>query len=158
MSGLAAALVNPAASAPKAFRMTPELQPIDVAAGLVFRGGKLLIAQRPEGSHLAGLWEFPGGKREEGELWPDCLIRELQEELGVVVKVGEVFEEVVHRYPEKVVRLRFFLATLDAGEPRPLGCANVNWVTRSELSKYAFPPADAELIQRLMATDGLWTE
>ena len=69
------------------------VKPIDVAAGLVFHRQKLLITQRPEGSHLAGLWEFPGGKREPGESFEECLIRELREELGIEVALGQAFEE-----------------------------------------------------------------
>ncbi|MBL9136582.1 MAG: 8-oxo-dGTP diphosphatase MutT [Verrucomicrobiales bacterium] len=131
---------------------------IDVAAGLIFRGGTLLVAQRPSGSHLAGLWEFPGGKREDGEPWEDCLVRELREELDVEVSVGDLFEEVVHHYPEKSVRLRFFLARLVSGEPRPIGCAAVRWVTREDLAGHEFPPADAGLIRRLVDTHALWSE
>jgi 8-oxo-dGTP pyrophosphatase MutT (NUDIX family) len=66
--------------------------PIEVAAGLVFRQGRLLITQRPACSHLGGLWEFPGGKREAGESLADCLRRELREELGIEVDVGELVE------------------------------------------------------------------
>ena len=116
---------------------------------MVFRGGKLLIAQRLAGSHLGGLWEFPGGKRQPGETWEECLARELIEELGASVKVGSVFEEVVHVYPEKTVRLRFFVCSWLSGEPRPLECANVAWVTREQLAHYEFPPADARLLERL---------
>ena len=128
-----------------------------VAAAVIERAdGQFLLGQRAADTFYPGHWEFPGGKREEGEPWADCLIRELKEELDVEVEVGEVFEEVVHRYPEKTVRLRFFFATLKKGEPRPLGCADVRWVTRAELSRHEFPPADAELIQRLVAEDAWW--
>jgi len=85
---------------------------IDVAAGLVERDGLILITQRKEGSHLAGLWEFPGGKREPAETWQDCLVRELHEELAITVTVGELRYETVHHYPEKSVRLRFYAAVL----------------------------------------------
>lgn len=124
---------------------------IEVAAGLVFRHGRLLITQRPAGSHLAGLWEFPGGKREPEETWEACLIRELNEELGVQVEVGRLFEEVTHEYPEKRVHLRFFVCHLPAGEPTPLGCAAFAWVRREELRDYQFPPADERLLAALPA-------
>lgn len=135
---------------------TSDLRLIDVAAGLVFRGGRLLITQRPSGGHLAGLWEFPGGKREDGESWEACLRRELREELEVEVEVGEMVEEVVHAYPEKRVRLRFFLARLEWGEPRPIGCAAVKWVGSDELRDHEFPPADAVLLNRLLANERWW--
>ncbi len=119
---------------------------IDVAAGLIFRNGKLLITQRKAGSHLAGLWEFPGGKREPGESWDDCLRRELREELAVDVAVGRLFNEVTHSYPEKTVHLRFYVCSLITGEPEPIDCAALAWVTAVELKQYQFPAADATLL------------
>jgi mutator protein MutT len=122
---------------------------IDVAAGLVERDGLILITQRKEGSHLAGLWEFPGGKREAAETWQDCLVRELHEELAITVTVGELRYETVHHYPEKSVRLRFYAAVLISGEPRPVDCAAVAWVGPKDLPTYAFPEADRELVALL---------
>lgn len=126
---------------------------VEVSAGLLFRAGRLLITRRPEGTHLAGLWEFPGGKRETGESWEDCLVRELREELGVEVRVGGMFEEVTHAYPEKTVVLRFFLVRLEREEeePRALGCAEVRWVDRGQLEHHVFPEADARILERLRA-------
>ena len=122
---------------------------IEVAAGLVFREGKLLITQRPVGGHLAGLWEFPGGKREPGELFEDCLRRELMEELGIEVEVGELVESITHDYPEKTVHLRFFRCAWSRHEPQALGCSALAWVGKVELCGYEFPPADAQLLERL---------
>jgi mutator protein MutT len=122
---------------------------IDVAAGLVERDGLILITQRKEGSHLAGLWEFPGGKREAAETWQDCLVRELHEELAITVTVGELRYETVHHYPEKSVRLRFYAAVLISGEPRPVDCAAMAWVGPKDLPTYAFPEADRELVALL---------
>ena len=86
----------------------PAGKPVEVAAGLVFREGKLLITRRSAGGHLAGLWEFPGGKREPGETFEECLHRELREELGIEVQIDSLIEEIVHHYPERAVRLKFF--------------------------------------------------
>jgi mutator protein MutT len=122
---------------------------LEVSAGLIFRAGRLLITQRPAGKHLAGLWEFPGGKREPGESWEACLERELQEELGVRVEVGRLFDEVVHEYLGKRVHLRFFSCGLLVGEPAPMGCAAVKWVTAADLAAHEFPPADAHLLAAL---------
>ena len=132
--------------------------PIEVAAGLVFRGGKLLISRRRAQDHLGGLWEFPGGKRERGETFEQCLRRELHEELGVNVEVGALLESITHDYPGKRVLLRFFRCRLAAGEPepRPLGCAAVAWVGRAELSDYEFPAADARLLARIKTDPDLW--
>ena len=122
---------------------------IEVAAGLLFAGGRLLIAQRRVGTHLAGMWEFPGGKLATGETWEACLRRELAEELGIHVEVGPLFEEVVHAYPTKTVRLRFFICTVWEGEPTPIECAALHWITREQLGDFPFPPADERLIARL---------
>ena len=122
---------------------------IDVAAALVFRDGKLLITQRHAGAHLGGLWEFPGGKLEAGESFEQCLIREIREELGVEISVGELFEEISHDYPEKSVRLKFFICQLLSGEPQPLDCAGVKWVAKTELAGFEFPAADARLLLKL---------
>ena len=122
---------------------------VEVSAALIFREGKLLIAQRHADAHLGGLWEFPGGKREPGETFEQCLVREIREELGVEISVGELFEEVVHDYPEKSVHLKFFICRLVSGQPQPLGCAAVKWIEKSELAAHEFPAADAQLLEKL---------
>ena len=132
---------------------------VEVSAGLVFRSGQLLITQRLAGAHLAGLWEFPGGKREPDESFEDCLRRELHEEIGVAVRVHEEIERITHSYPEKTVHLRFFRCTLaeaDA-EPSAIGCEAVAWVTRETLGTYAFPAADERLLERVRAAESWWT-
>jgi mutator protein MutT len=132
--------------------------PVEVAAGLIFRRGKLLITQRHASAHLGGLWEFPGGKRERNETFEQCLERELREELGVEVSVGGVLESITHEYPGKTVHLKFFPCRLRAGEPQPLGCPALKWVGKSELKAYPFPAADARLLGMLCASAGLWVE
>jgi 8-oxo-dGTP diphosphatase len=129
---------------------------IDVSAGLIFRSGKLLITRRHADAHLGGLWEFPGGKRELGETFEQCLARELCEELGIQAKVGALFVSVTHAYPDKTVHLQFFLCRLPQGEPQPLGCAAIQWVKRDELTAYDFPAADAALLEKLQAASDLW--
>ncbi len=131
-------------------------KPIDVAAGLVFHQKKLLITRRPVGVHLAGLWEFPGGKREPSETFEECLSRELHEELGIDVAIGQLFDEITHDYPERTVRLRFFLCRLANGQPRAIGCAAFEWVTRDGLVEHKFPPADERLLRHLVDTGPLW--
>ncbi|HEX7652851.1 MAG TPA: 8-oxo-dGTP diphosphatase MutT [Verrucomicrobiae bacterium] len=135
---------------------SPARRLIEVSAALIFRGGRLLITQRPAGTHLAGLWEFPGGKREPGETFEACLVREIQEELGVTIQVGPLFEEVIHDYPEKSVHLKFFLCTLPAGEPQPLECAAVEWIQPPGLDSHDFPAADAHLLELLKQAGHLW--
>jgi mutator protein MutT len=125
---------------------------IDVAAALIFRNGKILITQRPADSHLGGLWEFPGGKRERNETFEQCLVREIHEELGVEISANKLFEEIVHAYPNKTVRLKFFSCRLVHGEPQPLGCAALKWIGESELDNYKFPDADALLLLKFKKT------
>ncbi len=132
------------------------MKAIEVSAGLIFHSGKLLITQRLADAHLGGLWEFPGGKREAGESFEHCLVRELREELGVTVGVGELFEEITHHYPEKSVHLKFFLCRLLDGEPGPVGCAAVKWIDCTGLDAHEFPAADAHLLERIRLTPGLW--
>ena len=129
---------------------------IEVAAGVVFRGRQVLITQRRPGDHLGGLWEFPGGKRESGETFERCLQRELREELGIEVEVGEWLGSVTHRYPERTVHLKFYRCAWREHEPRVLGCHAFAWVNVSQLSQYAFPPADEALLQKLRDSARLW--
>jgi mutator protein MutT len=129
---------------------------IEVSAGVVFRGGEVLITQRRAGDHLGGLWEFPGGKKHPGESYEDCLRRELMEELGIEVEVGERFAAVTHDYPGKTVRLEFFLCRWIREEPRALGCADFAWVNRGQLADYKFPAADEQLLEKLRETRSLW--
>jgi len=129
---------------------------VEVSAALIFRASKLLITQRHAKSHLGGLWEFPGGKREPGETFEQCLVREIREELGVAISVGELFEEIAHDYPEKSVRLKFFRCRLLAGEPQPLDCAAVKWIDRLELGAHEFPAADARLLAKLKSPREAW--
>jgi 8-oxo-dGTP diphosphatase len=126
-----------------------KLKAIDVAAALIFRDGKLLLTKRHADAHLGGLWEFPGGKREPGETFKQCLKREIREELGVDISVDKLFESVTHAYPEKTVHLKFFLCRLDNVAPKPLGCEILTWVGKSEITNYEFPAADARLLAKL---------
>ena len=129
---------------------------IEVAAGLIFDSDRLLIAQRPLGVHLAGLWEFPGGKREFGETYEACLLREIREELGCEVLVGPMLHESEHAYPEKCVRIRFFHCQLVSGIPEPLECAALRWVSPDSLGQFQFPEADQALIEQLKMHPEWW--
>jgi 8-oxo-dGTP diphosphatase len=132
------------------------MKAIDVAAALIFRGGKLLITQRYAGAHLGGLWEFPGGKREPEETFEQCLVRELAEELGIQAEVLDLVESLTHAYPRKTVHLKFFRCRWQKNEPQALGCPAFAWISRHELGNYEFPPADARLLSRLANDTELW--
>ena len=134
------------------------MKTVEVSAGLVFRSGKLLITQRHTNTHLGGLWEFPGGKREPNETFEECLARELREELGIEVEVDEVLESLTHTYPEKTVSLKFFRCRWKQNEPQPIDCHDLKWVTAAELRDYEFPAADARLLERLQSSPRLWVE
>jgi mutator protein MutT len=121
---------------------------VDVVAAVIERGGRILIARRHAGSHLGGLWEFPGGKRQAGETPEAALVREIREELDAAATVGELLDDVEWRYPEKTVRLRFFRCAIE-GEPRAAEGQEIAWVAPLDLGSYEFPPADAGLVERL---------
>ena len=115
---------------------------------MIEKDGKLLITRRREGTHLSGLWEFPGGKPEPGEALEDALRREIREELDAAVSVGERIETVDWQYPDKRVSLVFFRCGVE-GEPRPLEGQEMAWVSPADLRRYEFPAADLVLIERL---------
>jgi 8-oxo-dGTP diphosphatase len=119
-----------------------------VTAAVVERAGLLLVTRRIDGTHLAGHWEFPGGKCEPGESPEDCLARELREELGVVAEVGEEIYRTLYAYADRRLDLRFFACEVE-GEPLPLIGQEIRWVARGELRRLQFPPADRELVESL---------
>jgi 8-oxo-dGTP diphosphatase len=120
-----------------------------VAAGFIFKDHKLLIAQRLPGTHGALKWELPGGKVENDEDPRDCLVREVKEELGIQIEVGNIFESIFHRYPERSVLLLFYKCRWISGEARPLGCANFAWIDPQQLPTYDFLEADLALIKNI---------
>ena len=113
---------------------------------------KLLVTRRLDGTHLAGMWEFPGGKCEPGESHEDCLTRELAEELGVPGIVGAELRVTTHDYTDRLIRLHFRQCRI-VGEPKPMLGQEIRWVRRDELAALEFPPADRELIALLTKGD-----
>lgn len=124
----------------------PHLQ---VAAGLILRGNKILIAKRPSGTHFDGLWEFPGGKQEEGESLKNCLTRELKEEIGVTVKIENHFLTVNHEYEAKVISLHVFFCACFDGEPKACEGQDIKWITIHDFDRYHFLPPDLKVIAAL---------
>ncbi len=131
----------------------PHANTIVVSAGVLIEHGRVLLTQRKAGSHLAGAWEFPGGKVEPGEDPRDALTRELLEELGIETAVHEVIDVTFHRYPERAVLLLFYRARRvpRSPEPRVLDIAGFKWALADELDPAAFPPADVAILQRVRA-------
>ena len=117
--------------------------------GIVFRGGRVLLTRRPDKVHLGGLWEFPGGKREQGETERETCIRELREELGVTVAVEACLHRERYDYPERSVSLAFYRCRLISGEPRPLAATDLRWCAPGEIDPAEMPPANAELLSLL---------
>lgn len=130
----------------------------DVAAGMVWDdAGRVLIAQRPADGLLGGLWEFPGGKQEPDETLPMCLQRELREELGIEVEVGELFVVVKHAFTHFKITLHAFTCKLatDSPPPQTIEAQAIAWVTPSALSRYSFGKADRQVIAELERRGGM---
>ncbi len=128
------------------------MKTVVVAAAVILEGGRVLLTQRKAGTHLAGAWEFPGGKVEAGEDPREALRRELREEVGLETRVGEIVDVTFHRYEDadKAVLLLFFEATREAGsEPRALDVAAFRWARAGELRTEDFPPADVGVLAKV---------
>ena len=128
--------------------MTADRSTIVVAAAIIEQDGRWLMARRLKGTHLEGLWEFPGGKVDPGETLEACLARELAEELGVESRVEGLRWSTTHDYPGKRVELHFYDCTIE-GEPQPLLGQELRWVSASELAELPLPEADAGLVALL---------
>ncbi len=133
-------------------RRTPHY---DVVAGIIWQNGRpaadapFLITQRPLDALLGGLWEFPGGKQEPGENLPDALKREIQEELGITIKIGRFLTSIKHAYTHFRITLHAFHATHIAGQPQHIGVADHAWVTLNDLHQYPFAITDRKIIAAL---------
>ncbi len=123
----------------------PVVPHITVTAGILERDGLVLIARRPAGGLLGGMWEFPGGTQEEREDLPACLRRELREELGVEVAVGEAFGIYHHAYTHLRVTLHVFYCRLLAGEPLALDADELRWVMPAELPGFPMGKLDRQI-------------
>jgi mutator protein MutT len=123
--------------------------PLVVVAAVIEQNDAFLITRRQTGVHLAGMWEFPGGKIDPAETHTEALKREMREELDTDVEVQDLVFQISHDYPDRTVRLYFYRCTLH-GTPTPLLGQEMRWVPRAELAMLGFPPADEELIHRLV--------
>ena len=126
-----------------------------IGVGVVINAaGEVLIDQRLEEGLLGGMWEFPGGKQEQGETIETCIARELKEELGIAVTVGDELITVDHAYSHKKLLFVVHLCTWVSGEPQPLASQQVRWVRPDDLGNYAFPAANARIIEALLVQVG----
>ena len=117
-----------------------------VTAGVIWRDGRVLVTQRPLDSMLGGLWEFPGGKLEPNESLPDCLRREIREELDFDIQVGAPLTVIEHAYTHFRITLHVFQALYLSGEPRPVEVADLAWVEPSQLDAFPFPVTDLKIV------------
>lgn len=124
---------------------------VEVAIALVWREGELLITRRPEGVHLAGAWEFPGGKLAENESPERCAEREVREEVGLVVTARARRGLIEHTYPERRVRLYPIDCDYLSGALELREVSDARWLSRSELTNYTFPEANRDLLVELAA-------
>lgn len=127
---------------------------LEVGCAIIERQGKILIAQRRDEDHLGGYWEFPGGKKEIGEMIEECLVREALEELDVVIRPRRLLREITYSYPERDLRLIFWLCDWQDKEPRKIECQDFRWIHPDELRNFKFPPADADLIEEIILNQG----
>lgn len=120
-----------------------------VVLAFIARDGRVLLSRRPAGAHLAGLWEFPGGKVEAGETFAAALRREAREELGVELAVGEELAATRYAYPDRTVALHLFCCRITRGAAEARQAAEIRWAPLDALASYAMPPANAALLAAL---------
>lgn len=123
---------------------------VDVVAALVVENGKFMICQRPAHKARGLLWEFVGGKVEQGETREQALVRECREELGVIVAPGEIYMEVDHVYPDITIHLTLFRAAIVSGRPQKLEHVDIRFILPSDIPRYAFCPADGAILERIV--------
>lgn len=121
----------------------------EVVAAAIYKNGRYLLGKRPPGGMLGGLWEFPGGKIENGETHEQALVREIHEEMGIGIEVGPHIATVHHAYSHYTVSLHLYRCTHTSGSPRTIYHSAVKWVPRSQFERYTFPTANHKLIEKM---------
>jgi len=120
-----------------------------IAVGVIWKNNQILVSKRKSGGLLGGLWEFPGGKIQNGETPQECVRREVAEELGVQVSVGDFIQTIEHAYTHFSISMDSYHCRYQQGEPRTIGCSQVRWITRDELKTLAFPKATHKIFDRI---------
>jgi len=120
-----------------------------VAAAIILNQDKVLIAQREEGAHMEFRWEFPGGKLEGNETPEQALVREIKEELDMVIEPVEIYKAVRHKYKDKDILLLAYICRLVQGEGRPIECNDFKWIDKSQLGQFEYTLADVDIVEKL---------
>jgi A/G-specific adenine glycosylase len=136
------------------YKAEESLPVIPCGVAIIRRDKSFLISQRMQEDSFGSLWEFPGGKKNRGETFEECVVREVNEEIGIKVMVHEKFMEMRRTYHEKIIWLNFYLCTVLSGEPKPVECQRVLWADLERLSDFDFPPANEQVIQKLVEVFG----
>ncbi len=123
---------------------------VEVVAALIWDDNRFMICQRPLHKMRGMLWEFVGGKVEKGESKSQALIRECREELNILIKVKDIFMDVVHQYPDITVHLTLFNAEIAEGIPQKLEHYDIKWIKPEEIPDYSFCPADKEILEEII--------
>ena len=123
----------------------------EVVAALIWDNDRFLACQRPAHKARGLLWEFVGGKTDPGETMEEALIRECREELGITVSVGDVYMQVIHDYPDILIRLTLFHCTIAEGTPKLLEHNDLKWILPSQIPKFDFCPADEDILARIIS-------
>ena len=121
---------------------------------VIRRGREFLIAQRKKNDSFGNYWEFPGGKKNAGEAFEDCAVREVREEIGIEIKVVEKLMDLRRPYNRKIIWLHFYLCSHVSGEPSAIDCQKVQWTDIAQLKNFRFPPSNNQVIHRLLERFG----
>ena len=127
------------------------METIDVGCAIIYKNDRLLIAQRCLEDSFGGYWEFPGGKREDGESLEECLVREVLEELDVQIRPEKPWGCREHEIKDRKIRLFFHFCEWEKGDPVAKECKGFQWVSREDVRQYSFIPGDMEILEDLIS-------
>nr|WP_282557235.1 MULTISPECIES: 8-oxo-dGTP diphosphatase MutT [Providencia] len=127
-----------------------EKKHLHIAAGIIRNAQQqIFITERPDGTHMAGFWEFPGGKLEKGEEAEEALVRELEEEVGIIVTESQLFHRVDHEFDDRFITLYFFIVSNWDNEPYGKEGQKSRWIEQKDLVANEFPPANRVIVDML---------